>query len=106
MNFEIETRDDERNELVEKVYTFSYAKQWDRWTFQEFVERRTSDTKMMKDRNWRKTRELFWHDVHETPDVEVPPEVTDRLAMATGSESVVIQTPSEKVVEESNVSTQ
>jgi hypothetical protein len=93
MNFEVRTRDSEANELVEKVYTFCYAKEWDKWTFQEYVERRSPDTTRMSDRDWRRVQHCLWHDVNETPDIDVPPQVADKLAKATGSESVTIQVP-------------
>lgn len=101
MSFDIETRDKENDEIVQRIYTFSYAKQWDTWTFQEYVERRTPDTDRVGDRDWRKSKELFWHDINETPEIDVPPEVSKKLAMATGSESVTIQTPAGHTVGES-----
>jgi hypothetical protein len=93
MSFDVRTRDDKENELVEKVYTFCYAEEWDKWTFQEYLERRSSDTLKMSDRNWRRVQHCLWHEVNETPDVDVPPQVADKLAQATGSESVTIQIP-------------
>lgn len=93
MSFDIETRSEDGDELVHKTYTFSYAKEWDKWTFQEYHEKRTPDTSRMSDRNWRKSRHIMWNDVNETPTIDVPPEVSKQLAMATGSESVTIQVP-------------
>jgi hypothetical protein len=93
MSFDIETRCEESGELVEKVYTFSHAKEWDKWTFQEYEEKRTPDTTRMADRNWRKSRHILWSDVNETQTIDVPPEVSRKLAEATGSESVTIQVP-------------
>lgn len=93
MKFDVHTRDDEDDELVEKVYTFCYAKEWGKWTFQEYVERRSPDTVRMSDRNWRRVQHCLWHDVNETPDIDVPPQVADKLAQATGSEKVTIQVP-------------
>lgn len=101
MQFDVETREEESNEIVQRVYTFSYAEHWDTWTFQEYLERRSPDTSLVSNRNWRKSKELFWHDVNETPDIDVPTEVSEKLAMATGSDSVVIQTPSGHTVGES-----
>jgi len=93
MSFDVETRSEDDNEIVHKVYTFSYAKEWDKWTFQEYREKRTPDTAKMSDRNWRKSRHILWSDVNETPTIDVPPEVSRKLAEATGSESVTIQVP-------------
>jgi len=93
MSFEIETRSEESGELVEKEYKFSYAKEWDKWTFQEYTELRTPDTTRISDRNWTRSRHILWHDVNETPTIDVPPEVADALAEATGANSVTIQVP-------------
>jgi hypothetical protein len=93
MSFEIETRCEESGELVHKTYTFSYAKEWDKWTFQEYHEERTPDTTRITDRNWTRSRHILWSDVSETPTIDVPPEVADALAKATGAESVTIQVP-------------
>ena len=93
MSVEIETRSEDGDELVHKEYTFSYAKEWDKWTFQEYREKRTPDTTKMTDRNWRKARHIMWNDVNETPTIDVPPEVAQSLAEATGAESITIQVP-------------
>ena len=93
MCFEFETRSEEGDELVHKEYTFSYASEWDKWTFREYHEKRTPDTARMSDRNWRKSQHILWSDVNETPTIDVPPEVSKKLAEATGSESVTIQVP-------------
>lgn len=93
MEFSVATRDSAAEELVERVYTFSYAPEWDKWTFQEYLERRSPDTSKIADRNWRQARHLFWHEADKTPSVDVPSAVAERLAEATGSESVTIQVP-------------
>lgn len=94
MSFDIETRSEDGNELVHRTYTFSFAKEWEKWTFSEFHERRTLDTTLITERNWQQSRHIMWHDVNETPTVEVPPEVADKLQEATGAESIVMQLPS------------
>ena len=99
MTIEIETRSKSGNELVHKEYTFSYADQFDKWMFSEYVEKRTRDTTSVTDRNWRKSRHLFWQD-GEASTIDVPPEVSQALADATGSESVTIQTPAGSVNEQ------
>lgn len=92
LSFDIETRSQDGNEIVQKEYTFSYAKEWDKWTFQEYTEKRTPDTASMGDRNWRKAQHILWQD-GEAATIDVPPEVAKALAKATGSESVTIQVP-------------
>lgn len=92
LSFDIETRTSDGSELIERQYTFDYAKEWDKWTFVEFLEKRTPNTDQITERNWRKSRHVMWYDGSE-PDVEIPPEVTDALERATGADSIVIQTP-------------
>jgi len=93
MSFDVETRSTDGNEIVHKEYTFSYASEWDKWTFVEYREKRTQDTTRIGDRNWRESRHLMWQDVNETHTIDVPPEVSEALADATGSDSVTIQVP-------------
>lgn len=93
LSIDIETRSDDGNEIVHKEYKFSYAKEWDKWTFTEYTEKRTPDTAKMADRDWRKARHIFWNEMNETPTIDVPPEVSKALAKATGSESITIQVP-------------
>lgn len=99
MSFDVRTRDTESEELVERVYTFCYAPEWDKWTFQEFLERRSPDTLRMSDRNWRRVKHCLWHEAGETPDIDVPPQVAEKLSQATGAESVTIQVPRGKIDE-------
>jgi len=93
MSFNIETECEENDELVHREYTFSWAKEWDKWMFQEFREQRTPNDCSVSERNWRDSQHIMWTDVGEEPSITVPPEVTDRLKEATGAESVVIQVP-------------
>lgn len=92
MSFDIETRSEDGEEIVHREYFFSYAKEWDKWTFTEFVEKRTSNTDRISERNWRKSRHIYWED-DEAPSVDVPPEVSEALEEATGAETVTIQGP-------------
>ncbi len=92
MSVSIETRNDSGSELVHKEYVFSYASEWDKWTFSEYVEKRTPDTERVSDRNWRQTRHLMWHDAGEVCEIDVPPEVGEALSEATGGD-VTIQVP-------------
>lgn len=101
MSFEVETRSEDGEELVHRTYRFGYAKEWDKWTFQEFQERRTLDKGLISDRNWQQSRHIMWHDVNETPTIEVPPEVADKLQEATGAESIVLQIPTGGIEENS-----
>lgn len=95
LSLTIETRCDERDELVEKEYSFSYAPEWDKWTFTEYVEKRTPDV-TVGDRDWRMAQHILWDDA-EAPTIDVPPEVSKQLADATGAESVTIQVPTNSV---------
>lgn len=95
LSLTVETRCDERDELVEKEYSFSYAPEWDKWTFTEYVEKRTPDVNI-GERNWRRAQHILWDDA-ETPTIDVPPEVSQQLAEATGAESVTIQVPTNSV---------
>lgn len=95
LSLTVETRCDERDELVEKEYSFSYAPEWDKWTFTEYVEKRTPDVNI-GERNWRMAQHILWDDA-ETPTIDVPPEVSQQLAEATGAESVTIQVPTNSV---------
>lgn len=99
MSFDIETRSENGGELVHREYTFSFSREWGKWMFQEFREKRTKDTVSVSNRNWRDSRHIMWHDVNETPTVEVPPEVAEELQEATGAESVIMQIPSGGVEE-------
>ena len=91
----IETRvsNDESNEIVEKEYTFSHAPEWDMWSFHEYRERRTPDTIEVSNREWRTAQHIFWQEVNEHRKIDVPPEVAEKLATATGANSVTIQVP-------------
>ena len=93
MTIDIETRSEANDELVHREYKFAYAKEWDKWTFVEYIEKRTPDTEQIGDRNWRDAEHIFWQDVSETRRIDVPPEVADSLAEATGANSVTIQVP-------------
>lgn len=94
MSFDVESRTEDSGELVHKIYTFSWVKEWEKWTFVEYLEKRTKDTKRVSERDWRKARHIMWHEVDETPTIDVPPEISEALADATGADSVVIQPPS------------
>jgi hypothetical protein len=95
----VETREESTDEIVERVYTFGYCDEWSKWMLEEFLERRSPDTDLVTDRDWRQAQHIFWYEADATPEIEVPSIVADRLAMATGSESVTIQTPCGTIVE-------
>jgi len=90
---EVETRSKENGECVNKEYKFRYAKEWDKWAFQEYTEKRTDDTSKISDRNWRRSRHIVWTDLNEARTIDVPPEVAEKLAEAIGAESITIQVP-------------
>lgn len=90
ISFTIDTRSDDDGEIVERKYTFSYAKEWDQWSFIEFDERRADADARVTAQNWRRTRHVFWDDT-ESADVSVPPEVTAKLEEVLGLDSMVLQ---------------
>lgn len=87
MSFEFTTRIESDEELVERTYTFSYAKEWDEWTFYEYEEKRSNTIDESKPKNWRRTRHTYWDD-SDAPDVQVPQSVTDKLADLLDKESI------------------
>lgn len=93
LTFDVETRSDDGDELVERHYTFSYAKEFDKWTFTEFKEKRASNSDKAHERNWRRSRHIMWYEANETPTIDVPPEVSNALEEATGAEAVTLQEP-------------
>jgi hypothetical protein len=98
LSIDMETRSTDGNELVQKEYSFSYAEEFDKWMFTEYVEKRTPDTSSISDRNWRKAQHIYW-DEAESSTIDVPPEISKALAKATGSDSVTIQVPAGSVTE-------
>lgn len=90
----VETQSSTDDERVRREYTFNWAKEWNKWVFQEFVEQRTSTAVSVTDRTWRDTQHIMWSDVTDTPEIDVPPAVSDALAEATGADEVVMQVPS------------
>lgn len=92
VSFEIQTRLEESNEIIERSYTFSYAPEWDKWSFVEFEERKAEDVKLMSNREWRTTRRAVTTDSGPL-DIDVPPEVSEQLEELLDLESVVLQTP-------------
>lgn len=99
LSLEFETRSNEDDEIVHKEYRFSYADEWDKWMFHEYTEKRTPDTAKIEKRNWRQTRHIIWTETREVPEIDVPPEVSQKLAEATGAESVTIQVPTGSIRE-------
>jgi len=99
IQFDIETRDTDGDELVHKTFCFGYADEWDKWVFREYYEKRTADTDSVMDRNWQQSRHIMWHD-NETPTIDVPTVVTERLQEATGADEIVMQVPSATIENE------
>jgi hypothetical protein len=92
MSFDIETRSEEDGELVHKEYTFHYTEEWDKWVFSSYEEKRTPKAANISDRNWRRSRQIYWDDT-DAPSIDVPPEVSKQLEEATGAKEVVLQSP-------------
>lgn len=90
VSISIETRVDSSDNIIERTYVFSYAKEWDKWTLVEFVEQVSDDTLPISDREWDISEHTYWYD--EEADIHVPKEVSDALAEATGGD-VTIQAP-------------
>lgn len=91
LSFEIETQLEEDGKLVRREYTFSYAKEWDKWTFVEFDEQETPNVSPAR-REWRRTRHIYWND-GESATIEVPPEVTRELEEMLDLDRVILQQP-------------
>lgn len=87
LSFTIETRESEGEELVLREYTFSWGGEFDEWHFVEYEEKRAANTARVSERNWRKSRHVWWHEQDEI-DVDVPQLVTEELASRLGAESV------------------
>lgn len=92
VSFDVETRSKQSGEVVHGEYSFSYVPECDKWTFTEYTEKRASDSESVRDRDWKQSRHIMWHD-RETPTIEVPPEVANKLQEATGADSIVMQIP-------------
>jgi hypothetical protein len=90
VSISIETRVTSSEDIIERTYVFSYAKEWDKWTLVEFVEQVADDTLWQSDRDWDISEHTYWYD--EEADIQVPKEVADTLAKATGGD-VTIQAP-------------
>ena len=78
VSFEIDTRTSNDEWLVNKTYVFSYAREWQKWCFSEFIEKRTRNTEHISDRNWNRTEHVLWQE-GDSRDIDVPPEVTRKL---------------------------
>lgn len=90
VSFTIETREETSGELVTREYTFAHAPEWDKWTFVEFEEERTDDTKAISNRQWRRSRHVMWNE-SESPQISVPPEVEQQLEDLLDLEEMTIQ---------------
>jgi hypothetical protein len=90
ISFEVETRSTAGDELLQRTYVFSYTPEWDKWMFSEFEEKCATSSSEVGGRNWRRRRHIYWNDA-ESPSVDVPPEVTERLEELLGLEQVVLQ---------------
>jgi len=93
VSFTIETREKDNSKIVQRTYTFAHSPRFDIWTFQEFEEKETKNTKRISGRNWRRNRHVLWNDPAEERKIDIPSEVGEKLKEAIGAESVTIQTP-------------
>jgi len=98
MSFDVETTSEDGRELVHRTYTFSHAAEWDKWAFTEYVEKRTPRGEV-RERNWSKSRHVVWSEMGETRTIDVPPEVSQKLAEVTDADSVTIQVPAGSMTE-------
>jgi hypothetical protein len=73
---------------VRRIYTFDYASNWNKWVFVEFEEKRAP-----LGGEWRQSRHIMWYDQDEVPTVDIPSEVTEKLAEVTDADDVVLQRP-------------
>jgi len=92
VSFTVETREEDAEEIVRRVYTFSKTMGLDEWVFHEFEEYRTNNTKHIMDRSWRQTRNISWDDT-EASSVDVPPSVEKEFEKLLGAEKINIQKP-------------
>lgn len=80
VSFTFKVRDEEEGELVEKDFTFSHAKEWDKWTLMHYVEKRCDANSMISRRNWRTVEDVHWDKAHlSEADIDIPQYVIDKL---------------------------
>lgn len=91
LSFTFYTRSVESNELIHKEYTFDHAKEWDKWTLIKYSELRCDADSATSEREWRRTRQLKWSDTEETPEIDIPPEVTEELKERLGVDEITLQ---------------
>lgn len=92
MRFAVQTENTDDGELVEKEYTFSWGEQFEEWHFMRYKEKRTPDTNLIKDRNWRTVQDIWWSEA-EPVDIEVPQIVNEKIADRLGADEVSIRIP-------------
>lgn len=92
VSFTIRTREENSDVLIQREYTFSYAKEWGKWTFTEFEEKKGEKTQVNGGRHWRRTRHTTSGE-QAIPDIDVPPEIGRKLKEATGAEEITVQIP-------------
>ena len=82
--FSISTRESTDEMLYKREYVFSYAKEWDEWTFQQCNV--YEDTKTYP-RDFEQTKRVFWNSP-EGVGFRVPPIVLKQAADVIGEEEV------------------
>jgi len=90
VSFTIETRSKKDNELIKRTYAFSHAKEWDKWVFYEFEEKRAINTARVKNRDWRRSKHICYSDGRKI-DVDIPPEVERELQELLDIDEITLQ---------------
>lgn len=94
LSFSIRTRDDGAGQLVERAYEFNHAKEWNKWVFTSFEERRVDASSEVSSRNWQTTHSTSWDEPTEIPsNINVPHEVQQELEERLDVGKIVLQQP-------------
>lgn len=91
LSLSFRTRSDDGDEIVEREYWFAHAKEWDKWTFSSYEERRCDADVRVNEREWRTVERRHWAE-DGSPDVDIPQSVINRLDDMVSSEVIRLQT--------------
>lgn len=80
LSFSVETRENNGEDLVHRTYTFTWGQEFDEWHFSEYEEKRCDADDIVGERDWNESRHVWWHEVGEPIDKEVPQTVSNKLA--------------------------
>lgn len=96
LSFKIRTRSKDGDEVIERHYSFNYAKEWDKWTFSDFKEKRAEISEKndaLDTGTWRTTEDLYWRSPKYVQEAKsVPPEVQEELEEYLDADEFNIQT--------------